>query len=608
MQIDSVRRLVDEFAIQQLRADTWVLNGADRLRSYSEQIDNILTDESIGLSTHINSFFDSMQVAADDPTWSPNRQVVISEVDALSERFNGLYDRLADLRSAVNQELSLLVRDADSLAESIAELNLRVVSASGGGTLEQVSDLLDQRDQKILELSEIIDIRAIPDNGAINILLGKGQALVIGGLANGVISVANRFDASRLDVAVEIAGQPRVISNETTGGKIGGLLEFRDRVLDEAFASLGRVALGIAVDVNRQHQQGMDLNDQLGGLVFTDQNDSVLSALRSRAANDNDPTSTGVVRVLINDPSVLQTTTYQLDILAGGAWQLIRNSDTSLVASGPALIDNLVTIDGFTLDLNLTDIPPGNFVVGDSFLIEPTHRGAASIGRQIERPEELALAQPVRANAQLGNIGNGTVIGSNTFDVSTPLFATPTQLSPPLEIRFTSATTFDVLDANTAALIVGGLPYTPGVSNTLFSINSIDPDYFGFQVTISGDPVAGDSFRIDYNNGGSSDNRNGLALAKLQIADSLVNGSTNYQGAYGQLVSFIGSETRQARINTEAGEAALAQTKKTRDEVSGVNLDEEAANLIRFEQAYNASAQVISVARSLIDSLLDAFG
>ena len=134
------------------------------------------------------------------------------------------------------------------------------------------------------------------------------------------------------------------------------------------------------------------------------------------------------------------------------------------------------------------------------------------------------------------------------------------------------------------------------------------PDYFGFQLGISGNPVAGDAFAIGYNAAGKSDNRNAVALGKLQIADILANGTATFQSAYGQLVGFVGSETRQARIDSDAGKALVTQTKAARDAVSGVNLDEEATDLVRYQQAYNATAQVIAVSRSLIDTLLKATG
>jgi flagellar hook-associated protein 1 FlgK len=424
---------------------------------------------------------------------------------------------------------------------------------------------------------------------------------------NAAVTVPDRFDPGRLQLALELNGATSVVSYAATGGQVGGLLAFREELLYPAFNALGRVALALTDDINAQNRLGVDLEGDLGGLVFSDVNEQIAAVLRARPASDNDPASTGGVRVFIEDTAQLTTSDYRLDIGSdGSSWRLLRLQDATLVASGASLGDTLVTVDGFTLDLNLSEVPAGNFVAGDSFLIEPTRRGAQFVSTVMSRAEDLAFAGAVRAAAATGNMGTGSIAPGETFDTASAIFATPGQLSPPLLIRFTSATQFDLLDANTAAVLVSGLGFSPGVANTLFSRDSADPDYFGFQVVLAGEPVAGDSFRIDYNAGGTSDNRNALLMSALQSADTMSNGSTSYQEAYGELVAETGSQTQRSRIERESSLAVLDQTRERREGLSGVNLDEEAANLIRFEQAYNASAQVISVARAVLEALFDA--
>jgi flagellar hook-associated protein 1 FlgK len=610
--LETVSRVVDQFLIAQLRADGSAFHQADTLRFFSEQIDAIVGDPNVGMSGRIEDFFDTLQTAADDPLYVPNRQVVLGSARTLASQFNELDQRLDALNDALNTQLAALTRELDALATEVAELNRKIVNNTSVSLNDRPNDLLDQRDRLIQQIATIVDLQVVPQGEELNLFLGKGQALVVGGTVFHAVTVPDRFDPAKLQLAVVLPDGPRIVSDEARGGKIGGLLAFRDQVLDPAYNALGRVALGIAADVNEQHRLGMDLEGELGGLVFTDVNDPEAARFRARAATDNDPASTGGARVFIDDPALLTTSTYQLDITGGGGWQLFRLSDNALVASGATLTDSLVSVDGFSIDLNLSEIPPGVFLAGDSFIIEPTRRGAESFGLVLARAEDLALAQPVRTANGSGNVGSGAIVPGATFDVTTPIFATGGALAPPLLIRFTSTTTFDVLDnsnpANPVALVppLTGLAFTPGVRNTLFSTVSTDPDYFGFQVELQGAPVAGDSFAIGYNGGGVSDNRNARALAALQLANTLANGTATYSGAWGQLVGFVGTETRQARIDTQASQVVLEQSQGNRDEVSGVNLDEEAANLIRFEQAYNASAQVINVARAIIQSLFDA--
>ena len=607
--VQGIQRSVDDFITRQLRTDTWVSNAAKSFSFYAEQVDGFLSDPAIGLTGRIDRFFAAVQTAAGDPTWIPGRQVVIGEARSLAEGFNNIYDRLQQLNTSANTQLDSLAKDIDSLAKNIADLNLKILSSTGTGPGRSPNDLLDQRDQRLLELSQIVDITTVNDGVSVNVLLGKGQALVVGGVANDVVTVAGRFDPSRRDLAVTVNGQQRIVSGEATGGKAGGLLDFRSRVLDQAFNQIGRVAIGIGAKVNEQHALGIDLEGELGGLFFTDPNSGLVPGLRARPAGDNAAGSSGVIAVRVDDVSALSSSSYQLDILAGGAWRLYRNSDQAVVASGAALSDPLVSVDGFSLDLNL---PGGSFLPGDSYLIEPTRTGARDIAVNITRPEDVALAQPVSAAPSAGNLGAGEIAAGNVFDTSLPLFtASPGQLTPALLLRFTSPTTYDVLNNTNPASPVNlvppltGLVFSPGVTNTLFSTNPAAPDYFGFQLSISGNPAAGDTFTVGYN-AGKSDNRNAVALGKMQIADILANGTATFQSAYGQLVGFVGTETRQSRVDADAAEVVVAQTKAARDEVSGVNLDEEATNLVRYQQAYNATAQVIAIARSLIDTLIDA--
>jgi flagellar hook-associated protein 1 FlgK len=609
--IATVSRIVDQFVTSQLRTDTSVYYRAEALNGWNEQIDALFADSSIGISDRIDAFFGALQDGASDPQSIAVRTVVLDSATTLTQRFQTLYGRLEDMNDGLNTQLTALAKEITALADGVAELNrqiaLRIDSTRNGE--HEPNDLLDQRDRLIERLAGLVDVQAVADGSAINLYLGKGHALVTGTQVSAAVAVPDRFDPGKLQLALEINGATSVVSYAATGGEVGGLLAFRDELLYPAFNALGRVALALTDDINAQNQLGVDRDGDLGGLVFSDVNEQIAAVLRARPASDNDPASTGGVRVFIEDTAKLTTSDYRLDIGSdGSSWRLMRLQDATLVASGASLGDTLVTVDGFTLDLNLSELPLGNFVAGDSFLIEPTRRGAQFVRTVMSRAEDLALAAPVRAAALTGNLGTGSVAPGDTFDTGTAIFATPGQLSPPLLIRFSSATTFDVLDANTSAVLVASLGFIPGTANTLFSRDSVDPDYFGFQVVLAGEPAAGDAFRIDYNGSGTSDNRNALLMAALQSADKMGNGSATYQDAYRDLVAATGSLTQRSRIDMQSSLAVLDQTRERRESLSGVNLDEEAANLIRFEQAYNASAQVISVARSVLDALFDALG
>lgn len=606
--IETVSRLADQFVIGQLRGDTSVSQRAQVFNSYSEQLDSLFADASVGVSDRIDDFFSALDDAASNPQSSALRSLVLDHAGALVQRFNAQYARLARIDSSLNTRMDAIASQISSLAAGVARLNVEIGMRVGnrGETGQQPNDLLDQRDRLVLQLAELVDVQTVADGSSLNVFLGKGQSLVVGATSSTAVAVPDSMDPSRLRLGLQSGGSTMAVGGSTSGGELGGLFAFREQMLDPAFNSLGRIALVLGTGVNAQNALGVDLDGKLGGALFSDPNERLAAALRARPAADNDPASTGGVRVFITDPAQLTTSDYRLEIDTGGAWRLLRLQDQTLVASGASLDDTLTSVDGFTLDLNLSESPPGHFVAGDSFLIQPTRRGAQSIATVMTRPEGLALAGAARASSATGNSGSGVAGELRTFDTSTAAFATPGTLSPPLQLRFTSATSYDILDANTAAVLVGGLPYTPGASNTVFSADPSDPDYFGFQLTLSGSPAAGDSFRIDYNSGATADNRNAMLMSSLQSAATVGGARMSYQQAYNLLVSGVGSATRAARIDSESSLAVLEQTRTRREQLSGVNLDEEAANLIRFEQAYNASAQVIAVARQVMDALFAA--
>ena len=219
-------------------------------------------------------------------------------------------------------------------------------------------------------------------------------------------------------------------------------------------------------------------------------------------------------------------------------------------------------------------------------------------------PTQIAAALPVTASFSASNIGTGNVANVQVTDTSNAAFSNaPNSLNPPLQIQFTSATTFDVIDPTGPATLATGVAYTPNQNNDILSAAGLN---FGYEVTLNGAPQVGDTFNINYNAGGVGDNRNMLDLGDLQQLSTLDNGNSNFQQGFGRLVSQVGTRTQEAQIGREAQQSLLNQVKERRESISGVNLDEEAAKLIKFEQAYQASAQVIQVARTIFQTIIDS--
>lgn len=572
----AVTRIYDAFLTAQVRTNTSANSQLQSYYSMASQVDNLLADSQAGLAPALQDFFSAVQGVANNPASIPSRQVMLSGANALADRFHYFDRRLNELQSSVNSQLSSAVTEINSIAAGIAKLNSAIATAQGSGVGQLPNDLLDQRDTLIAKLATHVSVTTTAqDDGAVNVFIGSGQSLVLGAQANTLSTSTNAFDPSRAEVTIRVGNISSAITDNLSGGTIGGLLDFRTTVLDNTQNSLGRLATGLATTFNTQHVAGQDLNGALGTNFFTAGTAQVLAR-----AGSSPNTGSGVVSAAITNVNALTTSDYLL-LNNAGTYTLTRLTDNTVTTlSGfPA---SPVVVDGVTISLS-----SGSISSGDSFRLQPTRNGAANIGIAVTDTKKIAAASPIRTSAPLANSGTGTVASG------TVLNAANANLQQAVTITFTSATTYDVTGTGTGNPT--GLTYTAGANI----------DYNGWRIQLNGTPATGDTFTVGANTSGVSDNRNALLLAGLQTQVTLAGGTATYQGAYGQLVADVGSRTHQADINHKAQETLLTQVTQTREAASGVNLDEEAADLIRYQQAYQAAARVIGAANSLFVALID---
>uniref|UniRef100_UPI003566A58B FlgK family flagellar hook-associated protein n=1 Tax=Pontibacterium sp. TaxID=2036026 RepID=UPI003566A58B len=445
---------------------------------------------------------------------------------------------------------------------------------------------------------------------------------VIGRSSNTLTQVTGDPDTSKHNVALVVAGNKVDITDRISGGKIGGLLEYRDQVLDPAINELGRIALALADTMNSQHQKGMDLDGNLGGLLFNDINDS--AAITSRlSANSQNTSIVSSAFVQIDDVSLLKASDYEISFGSANTLTVERLSDGKTFSlSGmqevgtPAELSGMdnayyadfsqgvvnVALDGMEISIDVK----GRFVTGDRFLVQPTRLAGAEFDTVLTDGRQLALASPVRITESADNVGTG-VAEVNITDVSANTFQRQERaMSPPVEIVFSGKepTTFTVYDISVPDLpVVFEADDTgPMVDQTFVAGEPIELD--GYEIIIRNQPVAGDRFSFSYNTDGVSDNRNALHMSNLQLDDTIEGGS--YQDIYGRLIERVGTETSVSVINRDASQAVLTSSQESKAALVGVNLDEEAAKLIQFQQAYQASAQLIRASQTLFDSLLNA--
>jgi len=577
--VSSVKRIYNEFL------STQVLQGqaqASKLETYYQQIgqiDNMLADSEAGLSPALQELFSAVNNVASSPESQAARQALLGGAQFLVSRFQSLNQRLSDINSSINGQITNSVTTINSYAQQIASLNKNIVLAQAAFNGQPPNDLLDQRDQLVSLLNQEVKTNVIKQgDGTLNVFIGAGQSLVVGEQPITLKTVQSLSDPSRLEVAyVSSASVIRVQQSSFQGGNLEGLLTFRSESLDAAQNTLGRVALVLADTFNQQHKLGQDLNGALGGNFFT----QAVPLVNSNTAN----TGTATVSASVASSSALTGSDYSLRFDGGTAYTLTRLSDktVTVLATLPQ------TVDGLTIATS------AGALAGDSYLIRPTVNGARDISVVISDTSKIAAAAPIRTNASLTNIGSGR-ISEGTVNA---VFPVNVNLQQPVSIVFDSPpTTFTVTGTGIPGSPAAGVAYTVGAPIT----------YNGFTLEITGAPAAGDTFTVTSNTNATADNRNALLLANLQTKNTMTGGTASYQGTYAQLVSQVGNKTRELELTSLAQTSMVNQIVQSQQSVSGVNLDEEAANLLRYQRAYQAAGRVIQVANTLFDTLLSLGG
>ncbi len=570
-QLREIKRVYDELLGEQLKNATTGHARFGVLAEMTSRMDTLLADPQTGLSASMQGFFNAVQDVANDPASIPARQAVLGEADGIIERFRALDSRFAELGIEVNQRIATAVDDINRLANSIATINDQIVLGSGISG-RPPNDLMDQRDLLVRQLGEQVAISTtIADDGSMSVFMGSGQALVIGKEVKEVGTRGSEFDPTSLQIVYKGSAGNTPLDNSLTGGIVGGLLEFRSRLLDPARQSLGETAVALASQFNQQHRAGMDLRGTLGTDFFGIGQPTVLTSGFN--------TGSGVATATIADVGALTGADYILEY-DGANYSLMR-ADTQQAVAMPGTGTGAVPFVADGLEFVVGGAP----AAGDRLLIRPTRDAAGSLGRVLDDPQALAMATPVRAESSDANLGDATI--GNVFVTD----ATDPNLLSPVLIEFTSPTTYSVNGA-------GSFTYTSGAP---IALN-------GYTFQIDGLPASGDQFTLGANTGASGDNGNGLLLADVQSQGVLAGGTISINDNYGQLVANVGSTSRQVQANLDAQSVILGNTEASYQAKSGVNLDEEAANLVRYQQAYQAVAQIVAVTSTLFDSLLRATG
>jgi flagellar hook-associated protein 1 FlgK len=566
--VNQVRRQYDQFLTAQSRTSGGNLARLDAFATQAERLDNMLGDTTKGLSKSLQSYADALGEVSSTPASVPARQVLLSEGRALVQRLQDYDSRLRAMSAEIDTRFAGEASEVSLIAQGIARLNGEIITGVQN-TGQAPNDLLDQRDRLIDEISGKVSVTTVAEGSSINVFIGNGQPLVLGTTASQITTVSDPFDPERTQFALQTPTGTVDISRGVTGGTLGGLLDWRREMLEPARNELGRISLAITNQVNAQHREGMDLTGAMGQDFFN------IGAVSFTDVTSN--TGTAVLTTTRTNVGAITAGDY---ILANtGTGFTLRRKDTgaavTFTGTGTALAP--LQFDGLSV------VVGAGSASGDQYVIHPTRDAILGLNVAITDPARIAAAAPIRGAAATANMGSGSISAGEV------LSAANANLLNTANIVFTSATQFTV---------------NGGAAQTYTAGGNIDVN--GWRVQISGAPASGDTFTVRSNAGATGDNRNAFALGDALRAGVLEGGTISVASAVERLTADIGLQTRTAQVNRDAEAVVNQDDLAARDSVSGVNLDEEAAAMLRYQQAYQAAAQIIAMASTLFDSLIAA--
>ena len=617
-------RLNNTYSQQEVWRDSSISNYYDTVYGQLSSIDKYLSSESTGMSGAILDTLKSLQSAVNDPSSLAQRTEFIGSVNGLVNRFNTLYTDVNNTQQFNTSRIREDIGTVNEIIAKIANLN-KAVQATLGEKSSVAYNLQDQRDAAIQELSKYMDIRTYNQkDGVILVTLSTGHSLVLQDGNHAVLEeVPGKFDYSNSQLNLTYKNSRGDTSSETTldnttiGGELGGLLEVRTEI-EEVEKSLGQLAIAMADAFNRGNHNGVDLNGNLGGDIFT------IAPVTTLGSN---PKSVVTTTVNFGEGANVTTNDFYIEFTSATEYNVYAvardNAERVEILTGQTATELNLSKYGITIKFDGTT----KAKEGDYFFIQPTLAAAFDIKPAITSESQLALASALKAEVEPSNFGKATAVISNIYNTSSIVTSTGNDTSTgKLKLKEGAPASVIIIndDSNNEVVryeVLGSDGSILGVADS--SCNGVNilanikegetplSKIYGYDITVNGKVFAGDKFNIEVNSNGIGDNSNGLAMCEMQTADLVASGTSNgvkqtFVERYSLLTSEFGTVVNNASANATASEAKLAQSVAQYENITGVSLDEEAANLVKFQQYYQAAARIISASQTVFDALISA--
>ncbi|MCL1139647.1 flagellar hook-associated protein FlgK [Shewanella pneumatophori] len=578
--VSDVKRVYNDYAARELRIGSTAVSESQTTFTKMSELDQLFSQLGKAVPQGLNDFFASMNALADIPDDIGMRDSFLTSAKQLASSVNQMQSHLDGQMTQTNDQISAVTDRINEISTELGNINRELMKSQG-----QDMQLLDKQDALILELSEYGSVNVVPlESGAKSVMLGGSVMLVSGEMSMQLGTSQGDPYPNELQITAQSGGQSMTIDASKMGGQLGALVNYRDDTLIPSQMELGQFALGISDAFNQAQAQGIDLNGQVGANIFTDINDPAMQIGRVGALSTN--TGTAALSVNIDSVGDLTGSSYELKFIAPATYELkdsVSGNVTPLTLNG----NKLEGADGFSININA-----GTMASGDTFEIRPTAGAASSLSVAMTDPKGIAAAS-AKITADVSNSGNTEVKLVSIDDRNAANFPIKgAELTFEIDPSATPPT-YEVFDVDGTSLGAAA-PYTPP------SISS-----HGFTIEVDSTAASKERFTFDLSFA-EGDNSNMVNMAKLNEAKLMNGGKTTLSDVFEDTTLSVGSKAKSAEISVGSAEAIYNQAYTRIQSVSGVNLDEEAANLMRFQQSYQASARIMTTANEIFNTLFSS--
>ena len=627
------RRIYDKFVQRQMYADGGHYNYYSALSTGLDATDRILSNDDMSIANAMTSYFDALSTAASLPTSAANRNAAMAQLDSLVKRFTTANESMFDSLVDINNRISDSVVDINSYTQAISNINFEIRSKSlstNEVNNEIYLQMLDERDRLIDKLSSLVNVNVVEANdGTYEVYLDQGMLLANGDVYAVLNEEINQFDSTRREIYMSYtniadSGHDHSyvqLSVDNVGGSLGGYLNATQEIR-LTMKELGKLAASFSDAINVQNKAGFTLENIAGDKLIN------LETIQGKSTG-NIGVSTSFIEGLGEN---VQGYDFEVSFV-NGALHVYKignekNGKIELDASelpSPLPTGNVLRLESYGIEIKFGDTI-ANLVAAakDRFYVQPTFMCASTMKMNLSKPEDFAFASAVRTRTSPNNYGNAVISLASCTNTGTDfgVYVDPTTHLPnfhtdaPQTIKTDAAGDYHIYDGSGNQ--IGKAPATCKGINIFANAEDMSGDPFdrgigypGYDINISGTVKENDTFSVEINSDAQADNSNANFLVALRSAAlTRTSGSsktTTLNEGYANLLAQLGSAQMSATSNTDAAKAKYDQTVEMYESSSGVNLDEEATNLLMFQQSYQACAKIIEASQTIFNALIQSF-